>query len=626
MTGLLTIVVTGCAPQNQANVPIQAIAEVDQGVIDIHINQVAFELAGPKSAIVTSNRNVDLSGQAFTVISADSVVFNGTLVKLTEFNDWQSGTQQSSTPESEKSALNYYQAEFSELSQIGQYRLQTGGHKQELLSAEFVVKEQALFKETINAILAYFKYSRNDERYTWQQDQHIRIFDTDRYVDVRGGWNDAGGDTGKYLSHLSYSNFLNPQQLALVGWALSYSYQSMPTTYADLGLDKKIIEEVFWGADYLHRILDEDGYFYMTVFDQWHAEGAERVVTAYVGADGIYSEDYQAAFRQGAGVAIAALARAATLAKQTSLQGEFSAKQYLADAEKGFRHLEKNNVNYCDDGQENIIDDYTALLAAVELYRATNNDYYLKAARYRASNLSKRITTDGWFISNNVDSDNLRPFYHAAEAGFPVFSLTQYLAIENEQSLIQTAKATITKNLSYQLAVNSKVANPFNYARQPFKTYKNKQLDTQFQEGFFIPHANETEYWWQGESARLSSLAVAALAGGKEVFADSSNRFGVKGELAIFAQNQLDWTLGRNPYNLCMLNGFGINNPVAYSGLDMVKGGISNGITGAKNSDSGRGIEFGPETDWHNWRWVEQWLPHSTWFLLATSEMAQSIK
>jgi len=86
----------------------------------------------------------------------------------------------------------------------------------------------------------------------------------------------------------------------------------------------------------------------------------------------------------------------------------------------------------------------------------------------------------------------------------------------------------------------------------------------------------------------------------------------------------MDWTLGRNPYNLSMLNGFGVNNPVPYDGLSMVYGGISNGITGAKDSDSGRGIEFGPESDWHNWRWVEQWLPHSTWFLLATTEMAKN--
>jgi len=618
---IVTVIVMACAQQTPFNNTIQKESFVSQDIIDIHINQVAFELEGPKSAIITSKRNVDLSGQVFSVNSVNAAVdkttvFKGQLRKLAEFNEWTL----------QDNSLNYYQAEFSELSQAGEYHLQLGRLESKVLSSQFSVKKQALFVETIDAILAYFTYSRNDERYTWQQDQHIRIFDTDRYVDVRGGWNDAGGDTGKYLSHLSYSNFLNPQQLALVGWALSYSYQMMPAKYEELGLDKKIIEEVFWGADYLHRILDDDGYFYMTVFDQWHAEGAERVVTAYVGADGIYSEDYQSAFRQGAGVAIAALARASVLAKQTSLQGEFSGLQYLADAEKGFRHLEKNNVNYCDDGQENIIDDYTALLAAVELYRATNNDYYLTAARGRADNLSKRITADGWFISNNTDSDNLRPFYHAAEAGFPVFALTQYLAIETDVSLLTRAKATIAKNLQYQLQVNNKVANPFNYARQPFKTYKNKQLDTQFKDGFFIPHANETGYWWQGESARLSSLAVAALAGGKYVDPDGHNSFGVNSELATFAQNQLDWTLGRNPYNLCMLNGFGINNPVAYSGLDMVKGGISNGITGAKNNDNGRGIEFGPETDWHNWRWVEQWLPHSTWFLLATTEMAKSTK
>ena len=135
MAGLLTIVVTGCAPQNQANVPIQTVAVVEQGAVDIHINQVAFELTGPKSAIVTSNRNVDLSGQAFTVISADSVVFNGTLVKLAEFNDWQLSTPKSDSlqlgpQQSATNALNYYQAEFSVLSQVGKNRLQLSNKQQ----------------------------------------------------------------------------------------------------------------------------------------------------------------------------------------------------------------------------------------------------------------------------------------------------------------------------------------------------------------------------------------------------------------------------------------------------------------------------------------------------------------
>jgi hypothetical protein len=26
---------------------------------------------------------------------------------------------------------------------------------------------------------------------------------------------------------------------------------------------------------------------------------------------------------------------------------------------------------------------------------------------------------------------------------------------------------------------------------------------------------------------------------------------------------------------------------------------------------------------WENWRWVEQWLPHTTWYLLAISALAE---
>ena len=56
----------------------------------------------------------------------------------------------------------------------------------------------------------------------------------------------------------------------------------------------------------------------------------------------------------------------------------------------------------------------------------------------------------------------------------------------------------------------------------------------------------------------------------------------------------------------------------------MVRGGISNGITGAPLSDEGRGIVFAPGPDEENWRWLEQWLPHSTWLLIATTTLASN--
>ena len=57
--------------------------------------------------------------------------------------------------------------------------------------------------------------------------------------------------------------------------------------------------------------------------------------------------------------------------------------------------LEKNNLSFANDGKENIVDDYCALTAAVELFRATKKPVYKDAADKRAANLMARLTTSG---------------------------------------------------------------------------------------------------------------------------------------------------------------------------------------------------------------------------------------
>ena len=261
--------------------------------VKVHVNQVALERTGPKSAIVQYT-GPERSGR-FTVLKDETPVQSGELVALPEFTEWGDGTK-------------YFKADFSALAVSGNYRLMVAMGRERATSPPFTVADNAMFVTTASALLDYFRANR----YTNPADRRIRVFDSDRYVDVWGGWKDAGGDNGKYLSHLSYANFFNPQQAALVVWALGASYASAPALFDKQGLTARAIEEAFWGADYLHRLLDEHGYFYMTVFDRWAEPGAERMVTAYVGIDGVYTKDYQAAFREGGGVAIAALARAST--------------------------------------------------------------------------------------------------------------------------------------------------------------------------------------------------------------------------------------------------------------------------------------------------------------------------
>jgi hypothetical protein len=441
----------------------------------VHVNQVALERIGPKAAVVEYS-GTGTEGK-FAVLKDGVAVQTGALAALPAFSEWRSGAR-------------YFKADFSALTASGTYQLQATIGDATAKSASFTVADNALFVTTASSVLDYFRHNRH----TNEADKHIRIFDSQRYVNVWGGWKDAGGDNGKYLSHLSYANFFNPQQTAMVVWALAASYDRAPTLYRAAGLENRVIEETMWGADYLHRLLDDEGYFYMTVFDRWATPGAERMVVGYVGIDGVYTKDYRAAFREGAGVSIAALARASRLSTKAGVHGEFTAAQYLQDAEKAFAHLQQNGPKYCDDGVENIIDDYTALLAAIELYRATRKETYLEAARLRADNLNGRLTPAGWFRSDA----SARPYYHAAEAGFPVVSLVEYLDVENDQARAQRARHTIKTALDYQLQLDTRVANPYNYARQNFRVYRNGKLDEKLQEGFFIPHANETNYWWQG--------------------------------------------------------------------------------------------------------------------------------
>ena len=149
-------------------------------------------------------------------------------------------------------------------------------------------------------------------------------------------------------------------------------------------------DEALYGGDFLVRMQDPAGFFYLTVFDGWSYEAPKREICAYETEDGKKTTDWQAGMREGGGMAIAALARVSTLKRK----GDYPAAKYLAVAEKGWAHLAANNQKYLDDKQENIIDDYTALLAATELYAATKKPAYLTAARQRQQALVGRLHAD----------------------------------------------------------------------------------------------------------------------------------------------------------------------------------------------------------------------------------------
>jgi len=321
--------------------------------------------------------------------------------------------------------------------------------------------------------------------------------------------------------------------------------------------------------------------------------------------------EYEVSYRSGGGVAIAALAMASTY----PVSGEFHRADYLKAAEDAFDYLEKNNPRLTNDGKENIVDDYCALAAATELFRATHNPVYKAAADRRAHSLMSRLVSSGGYEHYWRADDGTRPFFHASDAGFPAVSLLYYSEIADADTRREVLQ-TVRKSLEFQLTLDQEVNNPFDYARQLVQDKTGARRTS-----FFFPHNSDAAPWWQGENARLASLGATASLASTHFPQDAA----FQGRLQVFAADQLSWILGLNPFDSCMLNGVGHNNP-QYMFFDSweftnAPGGISNGITsGFKDEES-----IDDELTWrqtgadNDWRWTEQWLPHAAWYLLAVS-------
>ncbi|EGQ9767944.1 chitobiase [Vibrio alginolyticus] len=562
-------------------------------------NHIGYERLGPKKAIIQTEQP-HLSSYTAQLICATSeqTVATFAVEEQGKVANWHQGY--------------FYLIDFSSFTTSGDYFLQV----EDTRSSSFIVGEHILLDQTLSDVIHYFKSQRCGGIFD-QQDRQLPVLNSNKKVDVHGGWYDASGDVSKYLSHLSYANYLNPQQTPMVVWNILKGVSLLEGSEDIAAFTRtRLIEEALFGADFLVRMQNEKGFFYMTVFDKWSKDTAQREICAYETQLGHKFDDYQAGFRQGGGVAIAALAAASRL----SVHGEYDQQKYRNAAENGYWHLKEHNTQYLNDGEENIIDEYCALLACVELFKATKETRYLEESRLWAQRLVARQMSDEQiqhFWSANQDGS--RPYFHAAEAGLPVIALCEYLSIEDDSARAESVKRIVNLACEFEITISNKVINPFGYPRQYVKGVNESK-----REAFFVAHNNESGYWWQGENARLGSLATMAYLAQPHIASQE-----VQQQLSVFAQDALNWVVGLNPYDMCMLDGHGRNNPdyLPQYGFFNAKGGVCNGITGGFEDEED--IAFNPpaqkEDVLQNWRWGEQWIPHGAWYLLAIISQAQHV-
>lgn len=578
-------------------------------------NHVGYEAAGPKHAVVLGRPGDSISNCAVKEDGTDHQVFSAAARNAGPVKKWRD--------------WNFWTFDFDQVSTERKYYLECESNRGAIRSFPFAIQRDLLERNTLSDVIYYFKEERSSGAMD-QADGHLR-FEGGKAgrLDAHGGWWDATGDYGKHFSHLSFSTYFNPQQIPLVVYSLLKSYDQLHRRgqpYA-IRYEDRLLDEAMFGADYLVRVKVPGGSFYRSVSsEEVHQRAEGRKVAGEMKAFGIFTTpekrsgivenakndlEYEVSYRSGGGVAIAALALASTY----PVSGEFHSADYLKAAEDAFDYLEKNNLRLTNDGKENIVDDYCALAAATELFRATHNERYKAAADHRAHSMMSRLISSGGYQNYWRADAGSRPFFHAADAGFPAVSLLYYAEIADEGRRREVLQA-VRKALESQLALNREVSNPFDYARQLVQDKTGARRTS-----YFFPHNSDAAPWWQGENARLASLSAAATLASVQFPQDAAFRQQLQG----FATDQLNWILGLNPFDSCMLYGVGHNNP-QYMFFDSweftnAPGGISNGITSGFKDEEGIDYELtwrqtGADNDW---RWTEQWLPHAAWYLLAVS-------
>lgn len=219
----------------------------------IRINQLGYLPRSSKVAVLMSNDKVNVA--EFSIVDAAS----GKVV---------STFKQGITPSGELQHMkSTYRLNFSQFTKPGTYVISVKGVAQ---SPQFKI-DAAVYDGTADFVLNYMRQQRcgfnpfiKDSCH--QKDGYIRCHPTKegQHIDVRGGWHDAA-DLLQYTT--TSANAI---------YQMMFAYQQNPNAFTDEyqanGLKgangiPDIIDEIYWGLDWLDRMNPEKGELYNQIAD-----------------------------------------------------------------------------------------------------------------------------------------------------------------------------------------------------------------------------------------------------------------------------------------------------------------------------------------------------------------------
>jgi len=562
------------APESTAWFDSVAVRVQDKPFIRVTVNQVGYEMSGPKSAVVLTN-----------FPPAKEPV--GTFEIMTENGDKVMGSALACAGRmyGEKQAdwgWYFWRADFSAFDQEGRYRVQATVGNQRAVSQAFTVGRDVLFCETAAANVDFFYVQRcGIEVPGWHAACHLddaRLKDG-THLDLTGGWHSAG-DYNKL--NWEYGD-------GGVMYALINASEAAPEWFSRFDRDKDrlsdILDEAWWGAKYLAKVQIPDTGGVLNHIEQ----GPDRKTwmnwcPPEKTTDNVVGTADDPVVTEGEGSSPLAIGGWARLAAILNAQGVTT--DYQARAVQLWEHATANGSAL---GQPLL------LISSVDLYLATGEPRYLDYCRRSVEALLASGDPEGRLTGGYGDTGDI-----------PAAALAHFALRLPQDPLAARIKDRLQKHLPHFLA---EAENPLGLMMQKPGT-----------DGYFFDPSSALGCNYQLCCRAWSALMIYRVTEDPRAWE--------------YAANQLDFVLGKNPYSVCMMEGEGtVNLPryhhryITIPGHERgaVPGAIPNGFVRDMEGNDRPGMDLSTGgRPYPSYRTNEPWLVHNVFYTLAVTALHEA--
>ncbi len=494
-----------------------------QSQLEVLVNQVGYDLYGSKEFVVQASQNSGQKKGKFYIRN----LFTGKRVYSGEL-EYFGGVYENT---SDDWGFRYWRGEFSSLQEPGKYSVEVDFGRVKGCSYSFRVDQSLLFKRTISVSLSYLKAIRN-------RNLNNGILEDDgKFYDCNGGWYEMGTFGSTFMRDAS-----------LTMWALINLYERRTCEETVAGLSQSILDEIVWGAKWWKKIMihyPQSGQI-IAGMGGWHKDNG--VLTWYDPPYGLHQHRVLLSVYLYA--KLYQILGDSSFIDRAKLMWDHYKDWILTDKIFSLYH-DRHGKNQQDYGvsyyaswaepEKNYtkVDDAAFLFGDIELYKITGEEKYRKHGEAIAKRLLDEAQgIEGCFKYWNNCWDHL----HATSLAyftlnFPTHPFSSTIRKELEKfadALLEDARENSPFSIARKQMIYYLGWNPNGIPLNTDKGYFNRGDEGK---------GNNPQYGLEAWQLLLISKAVP------------------KKEYVDFARAHLNWILGINPRNYCMMQGMGSYSP-----------------------------------------------------------------